>query len=283
MRNFIYKILALFINHSLTWPLIKPIGLLGRNILFIREKYEISKHFSITIKEKLNKKIVLNGPFKGLKYNSLEAYYSALYPKLLGCYESELHQVIEDCCKNKYSEIIDVGCAEGYYAIGLSIRFREAKVFAYDTNKKARELCTIMAHINQVSERIVINSYLSPNDLEHFQFSQKGLIICDCEGYEKDLFNKNNIANLIQCDLIIEIHDFVDITISNYLFNLFKNTHSIQRIKSLDDLDKIRKYNMNETDQLDFQTKKILISEGRPSIMEWFFCKSIFNELIYLT
>ena len=44
-----------------------------------------------------------------------------------------------------------------------------------------------------------------------------------------------DIGNLKKCDLLIETHDFLDLSISGDLLRLFDNTHHIQIIKSIDD------------------------------------------------
>ena len=66
--------------------------------------------------------IVKHGPFAGLKYPELNSIGSALYPKLLGCYEAEIQDWIEAICNTDYSEIVDVGCAEGFYGFVMSDR-----------------------------------------------------------------------------------------------------------------------------------------------------------------
>src|SRR4051812_23329074 len=43
-----------------------------------------------------SEKVVLHGPFKGMKYPSLRSKSSALYPKLLGTYEMELQSIISE-------------------------------------------------------------------------------------------------------------------------------------------------------------------------------------------
>src|SRR5690606_29129834 len=58
------------------------------------------------------------GPFEGMKYLEQVAG-SALLPKLIGSYESELHAALLDMTRRGHRLIIDVGCAEGYYAVGM--------------------------------------------------------------------------------------------------------------------------------------------------------------------
>ena len=70
---------------------------------------------------------VQTGPFAGMKYVCQST--GALCPKLLGCYESELHPAIAKAISRQPKNIINVGCAEGYYAIGMA----RAKGGAADT------------------------------------------------------------------------------------------------------------------------------------------------------
>jgi hypothetical protein len=60
---------------------------------------------------------VANGPFKGLRYPSVHTFGSALFPKLLGSYESELHPVLGGMMGNGYTTVVDIGCGEGYCAV----------------------------------------------------------------------------------------------------------------------------------------------------------------------
>ena len=66
-------------------------------------KYTLKKETKEIIAEILEKLKVASGPFKGLKYPSLNSYGSSLLPKLLGTYERELSDVINVICTKKYS------------------------------------------------------------------------------------------------------------------------------------------------------------------------------------
>src|SRR5512140_2013789 len=62
---------------------------------------------------------VLSGPFKGMRYGDF-SYNSALIPKLLGTYEADLHNWVGEALATGYDAVINVGCAEGYYAVGFA-------------------------------------------------------------------------------------------------------------------------------------------------------------------
>ena len=217
---------------------------------------------------------VQSGPFEGLKYASFEAFGSTLYPKLVGSYEKELEPALKEMLNDSYSEVINIGCAEGYYAVGFALKNRTAKVYAYDIEDKARELCQEMAEINGVSDRVFIDGEFTPDSLSTFNFTKKGLILCDCEGYEKQLFTQETIKNLHNCDLIIEAHDYRDISISPYLKELFEKTHEIESVYSFDDIQKTHFYEFDLLQDASLEEKKIIFAESRPAIMEWLICRA---------
>jgi hypothetical protein len=164
-------------------------------------------------------KCVLSGPFQGLQYPSLQASGSALILKILGVYESELHTDIE-ALRESYECILDIGCAEGYYAVGLARMHQGATVHAYDIDPDAARKTIDMAALNNVSNRLEIHGGASWQDLLTVS-NQKALIVCDCEGHERFLFSHQNIRYLADCDLIIELHPFVCEDVATYLLSLF--------------------------------------------------------------
>lgn len=79
---------------------------------------------------------IIQGPFKGMQYPHIDITESALVPKIAGAYESHLHSIVEKVIATNYSDIIDVGCAEGYYAVGFAKRMPLTTIHAFDINKK---------------------------------------------------------------------------------------------------------------------------------------------------
>ena len=55
-------------------------------------------------------KIVLHGPFTGLKYSTFNTRWEKSYNKIFGTYENELNGVWEQIANEQYKIIIDVGC-----------------------------------------------------------------------------------------------------------------------------------------------------------------------------
>ena len=216
---------------------------------------------------------VLHGVFAGMKYPQMASIGSALLPKLLGSYENEIQSLLEKICGDQYSEIVDIGCAEGYYAVGLAMRIKTAKVFAFDTNLEAIRLCEAMADLNGVSDRVTTGAFCDAETLMSLPLTERALIISDCEGYEKDLFLKETLPFLAGHDLLIEVHDFIDIEISSYLRELFQESHHIEVYSSIDDIKKAQQYDYKELEGFSLEEKRKILREGRPAIMEWFYLK----------
>lgn len=171
-------------------------------------------------------RIISKGPFSGMKY-VCGAVGSMYIPKLLGSYEEELQDLIKEILAKKvYSTIIDVGCAEGYYAIGFAIRYSNAFVYAFDVDEKARNLCSEMASLNNVADRVFIAGECNYSNLTKL-LNEKTLIIADCEGAEFNLLDPVQVPALLLTDLLIELHDFVNPLITPTILNRFHSTHKI--------------------------------------------------------
>ncbi|MFN8277451.1 MAG: hypothetical protein U0T84_08215 [Chitinophagales bacterium] len=184
----------------------------------------ISRKFATKIAPDLS---VKDGVFKGMKYPGLEAAGSALVPKFVGSYEDELNDIIS----SSYDFIVDIGCAEGYYAVGLAMRNPTAKVIAYDTDEYAQSLCLAMAKANGVSDRVEIKSSCTSQDLAQMVYPRKTLVISDCEGYEFELFTPATALALKNSTILIEVHP-INGKDKESLLNIFIATHRHSIISS---------------------------------------------------
>ena len=97
--------------------------------------------------------------------------------KLLGCYEQPLQPFIEQAISNAYPTILNIGCAEGYYAVGMARRMLSTQVLAFDLNPKAQEVCTALAQKNGVLNRIKVGALFKPEDFARYA-NQKVLVLC---------------------------------------------------------------------------------------------------------
>ena len=175
---------------------------------------------------------VSNGPFAGLNYTR-KAAGSALAPKLVGSYESELHPIWAQVLENRYDLVIDIGCAEGYYAVGLAKHLPGGpKVIAFDMDAEARLLCRELSIKNGVSDRVEV---LGECDVPALKRVLKGraLVVCDCEGAEVDLLDAEQIPALKTADIVVELHDFLRAGVTPTLTQRFAATHEVQLIDSV--------------------------------------------------
>jgi SAM-dependent methyltransferase len=169
---------------------------------------------------------VLGGPFRGMKYprQSLLSRYGI--PILFGSYELELHAVIEETVSRRFERIIDIGCAEGYYAVGLARR-TQAIVYAFDCDPRERFYCREMARLNNVEDRVRVRSWCDEAILKKTAIG-RCLIISDCEGYELHLFSDDIAPSLKDCDLIIEVHEGTAADVGSLLIKRFRNSHHVR-------------------------------------------------------
>lgn len=126
--------------------------------------------------------VVKNGPFSGIKYPKLVSTCSSIYPKIIGSYETELAESIRGILKNSYKVIYDIGCAEGYYAVGFAINFPDSIVYAIDNDHNALKNCNDMCELNNIKNVIPKNEF-KLSELNNYDF-ENALIFCDCEGYD---------------------------------------------------------------------------------------------------
>lgn len=172
--------------------------------------------------------LVRSGPFAGMRYVA-QSCGSAYIPKLIGCYEEELHDLLEQKVFTRhYDTLVNIGCGEGYYAVGVALRLANIRVFAFDIHPDARRLCRELATANAVEERIAIEEECTPGRLAQIiEQGGKVLIICDIEGGEKTLLDPQRVPGLQSCDMIVELHDFNSRDISTAISQRFSPTHQL--------------------------------------------------------
>lgn len=174
--------------------------------------------------------VVRSGPFRGLQYFD-ETVWGSITPKWIGSYEAELHPVIAEIAGRRYSTIIDVGCAEGYYAVGLAKVVPSARVMAFDADFISRRQVRRLAQLNQVANRVAVNGFCTHKHLDHLSVGTT-LVVCDIEGFESTLLDPSRAASLYQCDILVEVHETsAKSTVTEQLLrSRFANSHRIERI-----------------------------------------------------
>jgi Ribosomal protein L11 methyltransferase (PrmA) len=169
---------------------------------------------------------VRHGPFAGMKYAAMSSG-SLLSPKVIGSYESPIHSWIMDTIRHDYDTILNVGCGEGYYAVGFSLKSPSSRIHAYDIDAEARENAATLARLNNVEDRILIRSLCTKDALRR-EIANDTLIFCDIEGGELELFHPDLVPELRRADLIIELHDFCCPGTTEVLLRRFHPSHRIE-------------------------------------------------------
>lgn len=218
---------------------------------------------------------VRRGPFIGMHYiNDLSI--NVLVTKLLGIYEQELYDTIENqLIPEKYERVINVGSGDGYYATGLALRMKKARIIAYDIKAAARRRCKQMAQLNGTFSRLTLESFCDTETLqEKVKRSKyrKTLLFCDAEGYELKLLDPELVPSLCYCDMLVELHDFINSAIKPTILARFEKTHSATIIKSV-----CHERNSDDYPELTAlveHERPLCVSERRPRGMEWVVLKS---------
>src|ERR1039458_8198220 len=82
---------------------------------------------------------VRSGPFAGMLYppNRI-ADVDSPSAKLLGVYEREIQGAFADALEHGVSTMVDIGCADGYYAVGMPFASSAVTSYAFDLASSAR-------------------------------------------------------------------------------------------------------------------------------------------------
>jgi hypothetical protein len=179
---------------------------------------------------------VLTGPFRGMFYLD-ETVWGPITPKWAGAYESELEDIIDDIARHGYDRIVNIGCAEGYYAVGLALLDHKPEVFAFDLDPIARRQARRLARLNRVSERVRVFG-----ECTHFKLNElvtgKTFVVCDIEGHELVLLDPAKVPQLKDADLLVELHEESASagiqSIEELIAGRFTGSHAIERRVSHD-------------------------------------------------
>jgi hypothetical protein len=172
---------------------------------------------------------VCSGPFAGMAFAS-----SDVHPKyLLGTYELELHPVLRQLSQQPFDLIVDVGAETGYYAVGFARLIPHARVLAFEADEKFHVGIHEMARANGVEGRLAVAGFCGPDDLKGaIQGSNRCLVFMDCEGGERLLLDPAAIPELKRCQILAELHDFIDRGIAGMIGNRFQSTHAVTEVWS---------------------------------------------------
>lgn len=165
---------------------------------------------------------VYGGPFAGMVLpdpaNRLQA------PLLLGCYEGELHDIVRAIPDAGYQHLINIGCGEGYYAVGIKRMAPHIQVWAHDIDPDAQRKCRETAALNGVD--IHVGGIFDPQQFALHQ-GYRTLVWCDIEGAEEMLLDPARYPALAGMDILVELHPTATGHTRDTVPARFADTHSV--------------------------------------------------------
>ncbi|MBA2636965.1 MAG: class I SAM-dependent methyltransferase [Solirubrobacterales bacterium] len=208
---------------------------------------------------------VRRGPFAGLRYLPELMHDSGdNVAKMVGTYELEVYGVLRRWIDRGLDHVVDVGCAEGFYAVGLAVASPATTVHAYDIEPRQRERCARLAAHNGVAARVRIGDACPPEALAAFPPDGVALLI-DAEGYERTLLDPAAAPRLLGWEVLVELHDFIDPSISALVRRRFAPSHEIEVF----DAAPRTGLDLPELDELAPGERALILSERRPAAMQW--------------
>jgi predicted O-methyltransferase YrrM len=188
--------------------------------------------------------LVQSGPFSGMTFleQSSEGCHVA---KLLGCYEEPLHPLIQHLVHQPYHTVLNIGCAEGFYAVGMARCMPKVRVHAFDTNPQAQRTCGELARRNGCEDRIQIAGEFTRADFERYKrltpsrsapiatnpAAGRTLLLCDIESAEFELLDPQEAPALYEIDILVESHECLKPGVTQALMKRFASSHQIQCIE----------------------------------------------------
>lgn len=212
---------------------------------------------------------VQSGPFKGMAIVPKVSWGDGDYvAKLLGVYEDELHSFIAQAIQQAPDLVINIGCAEGYYAVGFAQQLPLSKVYAVDMNEHSVNICKENSLTNGVNNVEGVPHAVDCNWIQQtIENSTNPLLVVDCESAELELLDPSKVPALIKSSILVECHDCMIPGITSELTKRFETTHSIV---SQDQTGK-DPYKFEFLKSLSDCDKWALVHEGRPSTMTWLY------------
>ncbi|MCP9751439.1 hypothetical protein [Ferruginibacter sp. HRS2-29] len=274
-KSFLQKLLV----NKVSYTLLKPLVYIGERLKASRENFVdagVIAELERQVYDIFSDEVVKHGPFKGMKFSLEAAGDSLSYSKLLGSYEAEIHPFILAAVKRRYDEVVNIGCHDGYYAVGMARLMPGTKIKAFDTDPDAHVKTKALAVRNGVEQQMVYGGTYTAAEVLHSDTNLRSFFMVDCEGAEKGIFTSTNAKQLRNADLVIELHLHLHYDLVEYFSKLFGETHDIDIVDSVDDHLKAIKYDYPELKDKSYQLKRYILQE-RPTFMQWIFLSAKSN------
>ena len=225
---------------------------------------------------KLSNSKVMHGHYKNTSFIE-ESHWSKFdhASKLLGIYEEQIQDLIVTTQKkNNLKNFINIGCGEGYHALGLLKNNFFNHSICYEISPKARSILKKNLIKNKIENKLVIKGEAESHeifkDLQTLKIDET-LFLIDIEGNEFKLFNDRDWNFLKKGFFIIEDHNFMirDEILKNSFYSSLKKYFNFTIISNGSrNPFKIDNHFMNE---LHDDSRFLILSECRNKKMNWIF------------
>lgn len=149
---------------------------------------------------------VSGGPFAGMHINAPLSEIDVAPAKLSGSYEQEIAYVFADAILAGVPTFVDVGCADGYYAVGMALASPATTTYAFDLAASARRLCRETAEANGVSARVLVAGRCDVEELRRLPLDG-AVVLVDIEGAEVEFLDAEVTDLLSGCTVVVEVHE----------------------------------------------------------------------------
>ena len=215
----------------------------------------------------LCKGTVSEGLFTGLKLQC-DTYWGAndLGSQCLGLYEKEVLNLILK--RGPFQNFINIGAADGYYPVGMLHSAMASLAICFEVSDKGQKLIKKNWLGNDAKGELEIYGEANATSIQMISHKlvENSLVLIDIEGAEFSLLTSPIISLFKKCELIIEIHNWVE----NFLQEYTKLLYRLEKyfcIVPVEQEDRETRIPLLKSYPDD--NRLLLASEGRPGSMRF--------------
>lgn len=181
---------------------------------------------------------ILTGLFAGTKISEDLVHPSNLsLAHILGQYERPVQKRIGQWMPGA-ARFIDIGCASGYYTVGVASKFKKPAL-GFDIDREQIDIANRFAVANGVGD-LARHSQVAAEHRYSTVLQPGDFALIDIEGAEAELFDADFVGAAGQCCLLVECHAVGALTsegMAENLAHLLGGTHDVETFKESCEID----------------------------------------------
>jgi hypothetical protein len=215
------------------------------------------------------------GFFAGMRYPFANPARPNLFPKLLGTYGGEFHAHLSALSAAPLPVICDVGCGDGYLAVGLGGKHRDTKMYAFDHDPTARRDCQILAASNGVSGQLTFGTTCGLRELLALDFSHGGLLRLGAGTPADRWLTPELVTHLERAHLLLEFWDLPAQPLADEIKERLRVTHTVTTVASRSNNQRALEYRSTFANALDLVEQQVAFSESHRGALRWIIAKPL--------